>query len=603
MPIDALIVTDLAHGRLGRPAALGDRLGGVTVLGHTVRRAAAIPQVDRVALIHPPGQDPLDALEPDDVFKLNMSSVPEGVEARGSGSGTVAVRPLGVAGEIPVVAVACGEPWPGRNGSWRAASRAWAPTAWRGGLGWATVWDELLPGKPLSEAATALRTEAAVVVGGGWCCFDPDLARQQLDVHLAAPDAMRLTFSQAAVGLGPLVVGASALHDLGKTAGTIGGTLGYQPRRPTLDPISREANVAVPAEVRDCYHRLVYDTPRSRDLIQRVADWLGPRFATADAATIAAAATGAAREPGYEFARPPQQLVIELTRRRVATGPATARHHVDLPEHDLDVDAAIALITSLTGDGPSDHAITLGGLGDPLLHPRWAEVVGAAASAGIAGLCVETDLLCSEAEVDRLAGLPVDVVAVRLNADKAETYRAAMGVDDGFDRVIRNLQRLFDARRDGAEAGAAGGRYGLPWVVPKLVKMPQTLADIEGFFDRWVALAGHAVLERFDHGQGLAPDLNPLPMDPVRPLGGPAAWRPKRRLTVRADGRAVLCHRDWLGRAAIGDVTTSPLAELWRGAAASAGRSGFDRAAVCPACRDWCQTRSGADKSVVKPAA
>ncbi len=523
------------------------------MLGHTVGRAMRVGAVDRVVLIHP-ASAPVDA----DLLATLPRDKPLTLHAD--------------AGEL----VDTRTPR-------RRAARAWAPAAWRGGLGSATCYDELLPAGPLLEALNTVydggRTyDSALIVRGDWCVFDPDLADRQLAAHAESPESMALCFTQAPAGLSGLVVHRGPLAKLAEhpEAG-FGRVLGYNPASPAPDPVARELNTPVEAAVRDAGGRFVYDTPRGVASIRAATERLGGRFHLADASGIVAA-----HFEHREQAALPAVVTLELTPRRTARGPITPQGHVAFDRPDLDPDLARRLIEELAGAG--DVALTLGGLGEPLLHPGWERIVGdavgargarGARGAGLMAVCVETDLLCEPGEVDRLLELGPDVVSVRLNADTAETYRAVMGID-AFSKVAENVRRLFQERE-----------HGYPWIVPRLIKTSRTLADMESFFERWVRAEGAAVIEPARPGCGLMPVLSPVPMAPPRRV---ACRQLGARMSILSDGVVALCDQDWLGRAPLGDAKASSLAEIWKRAGEladlhRAGRAG--EVGLCGGCSEW----------------
>ncbi|MEM9882453.1 MAG: SPASM domain-containing protein [Planctomycetota bacterium] len=536
-----LVVADMDVGRLGHRRSLRAPLSGRPVLEHTLRRAARIDGIDHVVVVHAPGQTPLDGIDTSGLAR------PVGAFAHPDAAGDEHTPRLRVA-------------------------RTWALTGWRGGLAGATAWDELLPATPLHAAAEAVGAQAVVLVGGDWCLFDPGYAGDLLRLHREAPEAMRLTFTQAPPGLGAVVTSTDVLGDLASKQATIGGALAYQPHRPAIDPIGRECNWPIPASVRDMARRFVFDLPSASaasvggvPLVEGVAERLGEAVFDADAVAVADAARAwEASRPRRVFDTLPEQVTIELTPRRLATGPVVPQHHVELPRGEMETALAVEVVKQCGG-----RAVTLGGLGDATLHPEYAAVVEAAAAlpgAGLSGLHVETDLLTKRDVLAPLTELPIDVVSVRLNADTAATYAEVMGVDR-LPEVMATLQWLFD-RRSGS-----GRPAGMPWVVPRLVKTSATLGDLETFFERWMQVVGHAVIERpLTLGRGadaLMPDLSPVPMDPPWRAPDPrSAEDPllvKRRLTVLSDGTVTLCGQDALGRAALGNVRDRPLAEIWAG--------------------------------------
>lgn len=536
----ALIPTDLERTRLGLRARLDDRLAGASVLEHTLRRVARVEAVRTIVLVHPPGQSPLSLIDPGGIRKpIETFADPGGLRDRHTPR--------------------------------RMSARKWAPTCWRGGLGGAAVYDELLPAGPLVAAMDAHDADAALLVGADWCLVDPALCDAVLGRHLDLPEALKLTFTQAPPGLCGAAAARSLLGQLAQHGAGFGSILGYNPRAPAADPIGRDANLAIPAAVRDAGLRFIYDTPRTMAMIRAMGD----AVSSADAAGV------------MEMAKPqaaglPQQFTFELTPRREATGPVTPQHHTSFERPDMEPDLARRLFEQLDTE---DAAVLLGGLGDALLHPQWDQIVLAARRAGVLGVGIETDLLCNREDLEKLLDLPLDLVTIRLNADTAATYEKVMGID-GFGRVIGNLEWLINTRNQRSK-DSPDRALGLPWIVPRMVKTRETLADMETFFDKWMVYLGHAVIEPARCGCGLMPDQSPAVMAPprrrpCRQLGG--------RMTILSDGMVALCDQDWMGRGALGDAKIEPLADIWRRAqdvrrAHEEGR--FAELTLCGSCTEW----------------
>ncbi|MEM9418664.1 MAG: SPASM domain-containing protein [Planctomycetota bacterium] len=549
----ALIVADVSAGRLGHARDLHAPLAGRPALWHTLQRATRIERVGQIVVLHPPGQDPL--------AHIDTTGFAKPIETFAHGD---------VAGDTFSPRI--------------RSARKWALSGWRGGLAGATAWDELLPAAPLAMAMDQFNAEAAVLVGGDWCAFDQGYADGLLDIHLEAPDAMKLVFTQAPPGLSPLVTSREVLHDFAEKQATFGSALAYNPKRPAIDPIGRECNLPITASVRDTARRFIFDSPAGMERLARVADQLGDDFIHADAVAI----TDACRvweldHPDHVFADLPEQITLELTPRRIPDGPIVPQHHVDLPRGEMDVELARELLAQCTG-----KAVTLGGLGDALLHPRWAELVQAAAEADVFGLHLETDLLSPRDELAPLTELPIDILSVRVNADTAATYAKVMGVDR-LPEVMGNLQWLFDRRSTITDSQEQLPAAGLPWIIPRLVKTADTLKDMEMFFERWIQVVGHAVIERPPTlGKGsfaLAPDQNPVPMDP--PWKTPSPHQVKRRITILSDGTVTLCGQDALGRASLGNASDNSLMELWSRVPSLEIPGQRDDSPVCRRCHDW----------------
>ncbi len=561
----ALIPTRLTTTALGLPSLVGDRLAGQAVLEHTVARVARVEQVQKIVLLHASQDDPAGLLSKKDYGKpVETFADPDNLQ-------DAYLRK-------------------------RVAARKWSLSAWRGGLGGATCYDELLPAGAMQRAMEHYKADAALLVGADWLLVDPEYCRRVLGLHLAHPQDMQMTFTQAPPGLAGIALGHELIGQLVENKVGFGQLLTYNPAKPQADPIGRDVCCQVPASVRSCRQRLIYDTPASAALIRWVADRLGDRLAQADAAEVTDAVAKLDDQTAGSFAKLPQMISLELTPQRRVTGPITPQHYAKLDRQPMPLDMAKRIVAQMGQD--KDTVLTLGGLGDALLYEHWEEVVVAARDAGVLGIAVETDLLVEQSVVERLLELPIDVVSVRLNADTAATYEKVMApddtFDDGFAGLVKKLEWLFNTRnrrtRDllaGANGDSVAHDAGLPWVVLRLVKTKDTLADMETFYDRWVYYAGHAVIEPFTAGCGLAPDLSPVRMappkrTPCRQLMG--------RMTILSDGRVAQCDQDWLGAAVGGDATATPLADIWQSMQATrrAHEQGqWDQLELCRKCHEW----------------
>ena len=590
----AIIQVDLTRGRFGHAASLLDELAGKSILQHTIDRVARVDGVDEIVLMHPANQ----AIQ--GTYDTPSESPPI----------TTAVMQIR------------------QSDAWLAdvigSGRKWSLTAWRGGIGGMTVYDELLPAYPWLCVAQDRQAESVVALRADWCMVDPGLATKQLELHRSAPEAMKLTFTQAPPGLSPLVIHHSVLQEMADHNATVANLLCYNPKKPVIDPMGKDVNVQVPASVRSQYRRFIYDTPRAVEHLQAVAGRIGDGLQQADAVAVTDASRAAeTSEPWRQLSRLPQQLNVELSPRRAVDGPIVPQHYLDLNREDMSRQTIDALLDQLgaakplpseplpaslgddvgwidlEGTGspgiPSHHvrelidndtALLFGGLGDPLLHDNWFETLVRLTGSGFLGIGIETDLLVDDEAIDRLASLPLDVIAVRINADSAETYEKLMGVD-GYTKVMDNLQRLFKARNVNRQRGE--GFRG--WVVPRLVKVAENLSDLETFFERWMTVSGWAVVDRALTGRGLIPDLSPVPMEvAIAPGSGVAAVPMKQRLTVLSDGTVCLCGEDWLGRLALGSLNDHGVDELWR-AAASLVDVSEGNPCICPRCARWLEAQ------------
>ncbi len=551
----ALIPVNLDEGGLGLPSRVGWALGGQLVLAQTAARAARVPGVERVVIVHRPGAAVCELL-------ADAKAVP---------------------GDRVQFVEAAESLWSDGFTAMRRVSRVWAARAWRGGPGGMTCYDELLPAAPLAAAMTQVQTESALLLGPDWPWIDVELCGRILKVHRAHPQEMPMVFSQAAPGLAGVAVGGAFLRKLAQTSGSgFGPTMAYRPSSPQADPIGKDVCVQVPAAVRDCPVRFIYDHPESMALMDAMAQRADADWAEADAMTVVDAVgellTGQALSQ-------PQWVRLEIAPRRSADGPIVPQHHVTLDRADMDMDAAKLIVRQVAAW--QGCPLMIGGLGDPLLHDRFADIVRAAHEAGVCSIAVETDLWCDESMLTDLLALPIDIVSVRVNADTPEVYERTMG-KDMFKNVMGGIERLLNERN--RRVREQGRPAGVPWVLPRLVKTTDTLADMERFFDRWMHYAGHAVIEpaqpgRSADGRTLAPLVGPVPMTPPR---RGACRQLETRMTILSDGRVAGCDQDWLGGASVAD--DGRLAHAWhalmtRRALHHAGQYG--ELPLCAGCGEW----------------
>jgi len=490
-------------------AAVPYRGADEPTLGRTIERLRRCDHIDRIVVLHPADNPPPGLTSGNDLTFYPVHGPFEDV-----------IRPA------------------------RLAARRFSPTAWRGGIGGASVFDEVLAADATVAALDELGASAALLVGDDWPWVDPELCDAVIERHRQQPDALKLVFTQAPPGLCGCVVDRDLLVELRDKQSMIGSLLIYNPRIPQGDPIAKDPCVQIDPAVRDLRARCIADSPRWRRLLNHLDD--DPALTAKQIAAQLTPHLPAVHHPL------PQQVTIELNTMRLPTGPIVPQHHTAIERPPLDVDRAAELFAELA-DAP-DIAVTLGGLGDPLLHPNWPDIVAAAREAGLSGLHIETDLIVPPDTLEALVEAHVDIISVRLNADSAPIYQQLMG-GDFFEQVLSNIQWLLNHRTDG-----------LPWIVPRMIKTADNVHELEGFFDRWMYFCGHAVVESPSTGRKptpnesdttnhLMPDLAVLSMAPPRRT---PCRQLAHRMTIHSDGAVALCDQTWT------DGQTGPLAGRWQ---------------------------------------
>ncbi|HYE02890.1 MAG TPA: 6-hydroxymethylpterin diphosphokinase MptE-like protein [Phycisphaerales bacterium] len=446
------------------------------------------------------------------------------------------------------------------------AARLWCPGCWRGGLGNLTCWDEVFDAPVAAEVMRAHDLTAVVVVGSDWCLIDPGLT----DAVIArwddscswderrlgrVPGPLRhLVFCPAPPGLAPCLLTRPAVESLaaGWGAGaraSIGGLMAYIPGVPMPDPLGLELHVPPPAEVRDALARFIPDSPERRAGLAAALALLPGGGVAAGALEVVRAV--AATPAPTQVAQGPAHLVLELCTGRRTSG---RRGHWErgstgtIERPPLTLGLAASILEQFGASRP-DGALTLGGAGDPLLHPELARVLRLARECGVAAVHLRTDLVCDAEVLEVLLDSGLDVVSVDLMAENPGTYAALMG-GGHLASATRNLEHLL-ARR-----GARGS--GRPWIVPRMTRCDAAYGDVESFFERWTRAAGWCVID---------PLPLALPGQRIGPLPRPErveAQAARRTMTVLCDGSVPVRRRDPHGASGIANLATVPLGKAWR---------------------------------------
>ena len=536
---------DFEQDFLGGGSTLCAELAGDTLIGSALRRAALIGEVERRCLV---------------------------VSPRDEAPARAALQRSGAGERFELLA--CDDNRRPRRALVRSA-RKWNLAAWRGSpLG--TAWfDEFVEPLAAARVADATGCDSLLCLDGHQPLLDPAIAAAMLRHQADNADDARFVFTQASPGLAGILLHRDALRAVLEADTPVGLLMSYRPETPRADPVARVECARVPSIVAQTPGRWTGDTRASRELIAAAFRDLGEGCDAERLCTWLAA-----READGALPSLPLEIEVELTTRDHLAGSRLRPRGDRVTSREL-TDAEALL--RITGELASydDRLVVLGGHGDPLLHPRFAEVVRALRGQGICGIAVVTPLV--ELTDENLAALheaQVDLVEVQIDANRAATYRHVHGFD-GFERVLRNVARLAESRAARATPH--------PFILCSLTRCAATLEEMEAFFERWVRACGGAVTHGHnDYGGLLPPDeliaLRPPVREPCRRLA--------RRLMLLADGRVAQCNQDVLGQASLGDWQRQTLAEVWQGAPLATLREahrGLSLAAhpLCGRCSEW----------------
>lgn len=386
---------------------------------------------------------------------------------------------IGAAGNAPKPQIV-GLPSDPIDSAWHrriATARAWAPSCWRGGLGGATCYDSVLHPEPALTILQQHEADAAIVLDASWSSFSPALASQIIERFAESPDERAIVFSQASPGHAPCLISREGLERLldmrcrASHFATIGGILSYVPAAAASDPIAAESCIKIDPALRDA--------PPS-------------------------------------IASQPPQLTIELTAQ--PTNSRGGQRRMWWPEIETGQPASIEsirkIISSVYTDAPIAITIASRGgasvMGDPIRHPQFAEIMRTLRTdPRIGWIHLRTDL-AGEIDPPLLdAVASADVISIDLLAQTEATYAILSGHDCTLQSVLENAQRLHERfQRDRIEGPLGIKAPAERWIIPRITRCDATYDEIEGFYDHWVSLLGHAIIDplpRSIDGQRIAP--------------------------------------------------------------------------------------------------
>ncbi len=227
------------------------------------------------------------------------------------------------------------------------------------------------------------------------------------------------------------------------------------------------------------------------------------------------------------------------------------------------------------------------GFGEPMLHPKWAELLSHAKAKGIGPIVVLTNgTLLDERNVARLLDLDLDALVVSIDGVEPDTY-AAVRVGGDLGVVDANVRRFLAAR----------GARSRPRLVLRIIRMKETADQIAAFFERWKPLLGpedEIAINEFNDWAGKVEDRSDA--SHPRPAAATTRRPPCRmlwmNLSVHADGKVSACCHDSEDELIVGDLSKGDTVRgIWEGPALArlrqVHREGrFEELPICHACRN-----------------
>lgn len=533
----AVLYADLEKGPLGLRSRVSDRLGGHSILHRTLTR------LQRVKLL-------------DDVFIYCPTEQINTVGQLSKGTNAVVQGITGLNMDESVI-----------------RKRKWAISSWRGGLGGATHFDEQPVSQEIVQHLSDNDIQIVLTVPAEAIFIEPPLLDEMIQHHLMHADEMRFTFAHASPGISCCLFRIDLLADLVQAGDHIGSLLAYQPDNPRSDYINHNCTLVTEPELGSCHFRFLADTQRGVQMFNKIiqeADNPGLDWGAGEVIQRV-------RDAGSDTEGLPRELEVEINTECSYRIKGYPHRSMQGSRPAMAIDTFKKIVSDCSAF--DDICLTLGGVGEPLLHPDLAKMITLAKTRGILGINIETDglHLCGETS-EVLLQSQADTISVSLDANSAELYLSLKG-EDLFESIIENMDSFIQRSKN----------IGGPLIIPHMVKTRSTLPEMEAFYDRWLRRCGHAVIAGFNDYCGQIDDAAVMDMSsPNRS----SCRRLFRTLTILSNGKAVLCGQDISGNHVVGDVHQDSIGDIWQSKALEnvrkehlEGNYGCNK--LCSKCKEW----------------
>jgi MoaA/NifB/PqqE/SkfB family radical SAM enzyme len=230
--------------------------------------------------------------------------------------------------------------------------------------------------------------------------------------------------------------------------------------------------------------------------------------------------------------------------------------------------------------------------GEPLVNPRLVEMVAYAKRCDAARTLqfATNGVLLDDDKARGLISAGLDSLTVSLDYDDAALYLEHKRKDEHA-RVVENIHRVARLRR------SLGSRT--PYLIVKATALQSNQGDVERLRDRWRDVADEVVVTPYHDWAGRI-TVQERPEIPGRRYPCAYLWYYP---SINWDGKVSVCCIDSANRGVVGDVTTTPLAEIWRGEAIAAFRQShlrrdFAGAPLCAACTFWAEGNDDVEAAI-----
>lgn len=197
--------------------------------------------------------------------------------------------------------------------------------------------------------------------------------------------------------------------------------------------------------------------------------------------------------------------------------------------------------------------------GEPLMHPRFPEMVALAKSSGVAErVWTKTNAVALNPELNRkLVAAGLDMIHISVEAVSSEGYWKVAKARVDYEKFKANIKDFYDNRGD-------CGMY------IKIADTSLTPEETAKFYEDFEPISTHCAVEKLMgwSNSGLKDftlGTNPDTYDGLPLVDKKVCAYPFYVMAVNSDASVSLCGNDWSYKTAVGDVSKQSLMEIWNG--------------------------------------
>ena len=222
--------------------------------------------------------------------------------------------------------------------------------------------------------------------------------------------------------------------------------------------------------------------------------------------------------------------------------------------------------------------LRLVGFGEPMLHPRFIEMVGYAKKVGCnVGIITNGSLFTKKIAIALLES-GIDAIDVSVDAFSKETYeKIRRGLS--FEKLIKNVKMLVELRNKYKKD---------TFIFCSIVEQKEVMHELNQALEFWGMIADKAVSRKFLTFGLLEDNKDRIPYYKERV----PCFLLYDRLNIDVNGHIRLCGYDSFARTNFGDILTTTIKDAWHSREMDRIREchltgRFEDAGICKDCQDW----------------